>query len=88
MHVREHGNHAEVFQVCKESSKAFKATVAMSEDFPLSVDMLLNVLEVGQLLASIHRKKRCMYSLTDIWRVMQECLCMRSVREQWQVFIP
>lgn len=32
--------------VCKESSKGFKATVAMSEDFPLTVDMLLNVLEV------------------------------------------
>ncbi|KAG8248501.1 Ankyrin repeat domain-containing protein 13C [Homalodisca vitripennis] len=32
--------------VHKESSKAFKATVAMSPDFPLSVDMLLNVLEV------------------------------------------
>ena len=31
---------------CKESSRAFKATVAMSEDFPLTVDMLLNVLEV------------------------------------------
>lgn len=30
----------------KESSKSFKATVAMSQDFPLSVDMLLNVLEV------------------------------------------
>lgn len=32
--------------VYKESSKSFKATVAMSNDFPLSVDMLLNVLEV------------------------------------------
>uniref|UniRef100_A0A182S0F4 Ankyrin repeat domain-containing protein n=1 Tax=Anopheles funestus TaxID=62324 RepID=A0A182S0F4_ANOFN len=32
--------------VYKESSKNFKATVAMSKDFPLSVDMLLNVLEV------------------------------------------
>ena len=32
--------------VFKESSKAFKATVAMSEEFPLSVEMLLNVLEV------------------------------------------
>ncbi|KAG8222152.1 hypothetical protein J437_LFUL000734 [Ladona fulva] len=32
--------------MCKESSKSFKATVAMSMDFPLSVDMLLNVLEV------------------------------------------
>merc|ERR1712122_17397 len=31
---------------CKESSRAFKATVAMSEDFPLTVQMLLNVLEV------------------------------------------
>ncbi|XP_066144370.1 ankyrin repeat domain-containing protein 13C [Euwallacea fornicatus] len=32
--------------VYKESSKHFKATVAMSNDFPLSVEMLLNVLEV------------------------------------------
>ncbi|XP_054275927.1 ankyrin repeat domain-containing protein 13C-A-like isoform X2 [Macrosteles quadrilineatus] len=32
--------------VHKETTKAFKATVAMSPDFPLSVDMLLNVLEV------------------------------------------
>ncbi|XP_075229573.1 ankyrin repeat domain-containing protein 13C-A [Lycorma delicatula] len=32
--------------VHKETSRAFKATVAMSPDFPLSVDMLLNVLEV------------------------------------------
>lgn len=32
--------------VYKESSKSFKATVAMSPDFPLTVDMLLNVLEV------------------------------------------
>ena len=32
---------------CKESSRGFKATVAMSEDFPLTVDMLLNVLEVS-----------------------------------------
>ncbi|XP_032669495.1 ankyrin repeat domain-containing protein 13C isoform X2 [Odontomachus brunneus] len=32
--------------VYKESSKSFKATVAMSQDFPLTVDMLLNVLEV------------------------------------------
>lgn len=31
--------------VYKESSKAFKATVAMSSDFPLTVEMLLNVLE-------------------------------------------
>ncbi|GIX81657.1 ankyrin repeat domain-containing protein 13C [Caerostris extrusa] len=33
-------------QVCKETRKHFKATVAMSEDFPLSVESLLNVLEV------------------------------------------
>eukprot|EP00095_Tigriopus_kingsejongensis_P003931 maker-scaffold1649_size32179-snap-gene-0.7 protein:Tk03931 transcript:maker-scaffold1649_size32179-snap-gene-0.7-mRNA-1 annotation:"ankyrin repeat domain-containing protein 13c-like isoform x2" len=33
-------------QLCKESSKAFKATVAMSEDFPLTVEMLLNILEI------------------------------------------
>ncbi|XP_043275515.1 ankyrin repeat domain-containing protein 13C isoform X2 [Venturia canescens] len=32
--------------VYKESSKSVKATVAMSMDFPLTVDMLLNVLEV------------------------------------------
>ncbi|XP_027231114.1 ankyrin repeat domain-containing protein 13C [Penaeus vannamei] len=32
--------------ICKESSKSFKATVAMSEEFPLTVEMLLNVLEV------------------------------------------
>lgn len=32
--------------ICKESSKGFKATVAMSQDFPLTVEMLLNVLEV------------------------------------------
>lgn len=32
--------------VYKETSKTFKATVAMSSDFPLSVEMLLNVLEV------------------------------------------
>jgi hypothetical protein len=33
--------------VCKESSKSFKATIAMSEDFPLTVDMLLSVLEAS-----------------------------------------
>ncbi|XP_032821926.2 ankyrin repeat domain-containing protein 13C-like [Petromyzon marinus] len=32
--------------VCKESSKSFKATIAMSQEFPLSMDMLLNVLEI------------------------------------------
>jgi len=32
--------------VSKTSSKQFKATVAMSEDFPMKVDMLLAVLEV------------------------------------------
>ncbi|TRY82679.1 hypothetical protein DNTS_032606 [Danionella cerebrum] len=32
--------------VCKESKKNFKATVAMSQDFPLGIDSLLNVLEV------------------------------------------
>ncbi|KAI1883244.1 hypothetical protein AGOR_G00243220 [Albula goreensis] len=32
--------------VCKESKKSFKATVAMSQDFPLGIDSLLNVLEV------------------------------------------
>lgn len=32
--------------VHKQSNKSLKATVAMSKDFPLSVDMLLNILEV------------------------------------------
>ncbi|XP_044726641.1 ankyrin repeat domain-containing protein 13C [Chrysoperla carnea] len=32
--------------VYKESSKSFRATVAMSSEFPLTVEMLLNVLEV------------------------------------------
>uniref|UniRef100_A0A667ZQT1 Ankyrin repeat domain-containing protein 13C-like n=1 Tax=Myripristis murdjan TaxID=586833 RepID=A0A667ZQT1_9TELE len=32
--------------VCKESKKNFKATVAMSQDFPLGIESLLNVLEV------------------------------------------
>lgn len=32
--------------VYKESSRNFRATLAMSDDFPLSVDMLLNVLEI------------------------------------------
>ncbi|XP_061682178.1 ankyrin repeat domain-containing protein 13C-like isoform X2 [Syngnathoides biaculeatus] len=32
--------------LCKESKKNFKATIAMSQDFPLSIDSLLNVLEV------------------------------------------
>ena len=32
---------------CKESKKSFRATVAMSEDFPLTVNMLLSVLEVS-----------------------------------------
>ncbi|CAH0549320.1 unnamed protein product [Brassicogethes aeneus] len=32
--------------VYKESSKSFKATIAMSSEFPLSVEMLINVLEV------------------------------------------
>ncbi|XP_010869724.1 ankyrin repeat domain-containing protein 13C [Esox lucius] len=32
--------------VCKESKKNFKATIAMSEDFPLGIESLLNVLEV------------------------------------------
>ncbi|XP_063229928.1 ankyrin repeat domain-containing protein 13C [Bacillus rossius redtenbacheri] len=44
----EPGGHAPLGRgmVYKETSKGFKATVAMSPDFPLSVDMLLNVLEV------------------------------------------
>ncbi|XP_021965283.1 ankyrin repeat domain-containing protein 13C [Folsomia candida] len=33
-------------QMCKTSSKAFKATMAMSEDFPMTVEMLLNILEI------------------------------------------
>ena len=33
-------------QKCKESKKTFRATVAMSEEFPLTIDMLLSVLEV------------------------------------------
>ncbi|XP_033097041.1 ankyrin repeat domain-containing protein 13C-like [Anneissia japonica] len=33
-------------QICKESRKCFKATLAMSEDFPIQVGDLLNVLEV------------------------------------------
>lgn len=32
--------------VFKKSQKAFKATIAMSQDFPLTIDILLNVLEV------------------------------------------
>lgn len=41
--------------VCKESSKGFKATVAMSEEFPLTIDMLLQVLEVRHIyLISVH----------------------------------
>uniref|UniRef100_A0A8C9ST65 Ankyrin repeat domain 13C n=1 Tax=Scleropages formosus TaxID=113540 RepID=A0A8C9ST65_SCLFO len=32
--------------VCKESRKNFKATIAMSQDFPLGIESLLNVLEV------------------------------------------
>ncbi|CAG2166061.1 unnamed protein product [Oppiella nova] len=32
--------------LCKETSKAFKATLAMSQEFPMTVDSLLNVLEV------------------------------------------
>lgn len=31
---------------CKESKKTFRATVAMSEEFPLTVNMLLSVLEI------------------------------------------
>uniref|UniRef100_A0A8C4SPY4 Ankyrin repeat domain 13C n=1 Tax=Erpetoichthys calabaricus TaxID=27687 RepID=A0A8C4SPY4_ERPCA len=32
--------------VCKESKKGFKATIAMSQEFPLGIESLLNVLEV------------------------------------------
>ncbi|XP_055680461.1 ankyrin repeat domain-containing protein 13C [Lutzomyia longipalpis] len=44
----EPGDHPKLGRdlVYKESSKTFRATVAMSKDFPLTVDMLLNVLEV------------------------------------------
>lgn len=38
---------------CKESRKTFRATVAMSEDFPLTVEMLLSVLEVRHGSCSI-----------------------------------
>lgn len=31
--------------ICKDTSKAYRATVAMSPDFPMSVEMLLNVLQ-------------------------------------------
>lgn len=42
------GQHANIGrpQVCKTSSKAFKANVAMSTEFPLTVEVLLNLLEV------------------------------------------
>ena len=33
-------------QVAKMSSKSFKATLAMSQDFPMTTDSLLNVLEI------------------------------------------
>ena len=33
-------------QVAKMSSKSFKATLAMSQDFPMTIDSLLNVLEI------------------------------------------
>lgn len=33
-------------QICKESAKTLKATVAISSDFPMTVDVMLNVLEV------------------------------------------
>uniref|UniRef100_A0A1B0D1N6 Uncharacterized protein n=1 Tax=Phlebotomus papatasi TaxID=29031 RepID=A0A1B0D1N6_PHLPP len=44
----EPGEHPKLARdlVYKESSKTFRATVAMSKDFPLNVEMLLNVLEV------------------------------------------
>ncbi|CAG0918024.1 unnamed protein product [Notodromas monacha] len=32
--------------VCKESSKSYKATLAMSSEFPLTIETLLNLLEV------------------------------------------
>ncbi|KAM4871731.1 ankyrin repeat domain-containing protein 13C [Thomomys bottae] len=32
--------------LCKESRKTFKATIAMSQEFPLGIELLLNVLEV------------------------------------------
>uniref|UniRef100_A0A3Q2PG04 Ankyrin repeat domain-containing protein 13C-like n=1 Tax=Fundulus heteroclitus TaxID=8078 RepID=A0A3Q2PG04_FUNHE len=41
----EHGKCVSVL-MCKESKKNFKATVAMSQDFPLGIESLLNVLEV------------------------------------------
>ncbi|XP_061696276.1 ankyrin repeat domain-containing protein 13C-like [Syngnathoides biaculeatus] len=44
----EHGKPPHVGRelVCKENKKHFKATVAMSQDFPLGIESLLNVLEV------------------------------------------
>uniref|UniRef100_A0A3P9NV12 Ankyrin repeat domain-containing protein 13C-like n=1 Tax=Poecilia reticulata TaxID=8081 RepID=A0A3P9NV12_POERE len=44
----EHGKYVSTVSslVCKESKKNFKATVAMSQDFPLGIESLLNVLEV------------------------------------------
>lgn len=47
-HNSEPGAHSPLGRemVYKESSRSFKATVAMSLDFPLSVEMLLNVLDV------------------------------------------
>lgn len=44
----EPGKHPQLGRnvVYKESAKAFKATLAMSKDFPLTVQTLLDVLEV------------------------------------------
>ena len=51
--------------VFKESSKAFKATVAMSEEFPLSIAMLLNVLEVSWGLV-VERRRFYEMHLVDV----------------------
>ncbi|XP_054158587.1 ankyrin repeat domain-containing protein 13C-like [Oppia nitens] len=44
--------------VCKESVKAFKATLAMSQDFPMTVDSLLNVLEVMAPFKHFHKLRQ------------------------------
>ncbi|XP_072032629.1 ankyrin repeat domain-containing protein 13C-like [Amphiura filiformis] len=48
-YITSHTNRAPCLgrqQVCKETRKMFKATVALSEDFPMDVQDLLNLLEV------------------------------------------
>ena len=50
--------------LCKESRKTFKATVAMSEEFPLTVEMLLSVLEVKICLPRFHHSSNINYKNT------------------------